>query len=314
MTTRRESPPQGSELRVLVRGGGDLGTGVAWRLHRCGFCVLVVETARPTVIRRAVAFASAVYDGAITVDGVTAQLTEDEDDILAAWKRDRVPVAVDPQAALADRLTPGAVVDAIMAKRNVGTSMSDALVVVALGPGFTAGHDCHAVVETNRGHNLGRVILEGRAEPNTGVPGTVGGESSRRVLRAPGSGIFRGEGATGDRVEEGDVVAHVGDRPVRARLGGVLRGLMHDGLEVSGGAKVGDVDPRGAVEHCFSISDKALAVGGGVVEAILYLRDQRIGEQGVGALGRTSDVDGFLGSNARPDRSERRPRQTESDV
>jgi xanthine dehydrogenase accessory factor len=259
-------------MRVVVKGGGDLGSGVAWRLHRCGFRVLVTETAEPTVIRRAVAFASAVYDDAITVEGVTARLVAGDDGVFEAWASGVVPVLVDPQAAVVERLRPEAVVDAIMAKRNLGTHPMDAPIVVALGPGFTAGRDCHAVVETNRGHDLGRVILEGSAEPNTGVPGTVGGESGRRVLRAPQPGILRAARAIGDRVGEGEPVVYVDSEPVRARLDGVVRGLLQDGLAVREGMKVGDVDPRGVVSHCFTISDKALAVAGGVVEAILYLR------------------------------------------
>jgi len=265
-----------ASLRVVVKGGGDLGTGVAWRLHRCGFHVLVTETAHPTVIRRAVAFASAVYEGVVTVDGVTARLVEDGAfETIAAGE---VGVLVDPEGAVIQRLRPDAVVDAILAKRNTGTRIADAPVVVALGPGFTAGVDCHAVVETNRGHNLGRVILEGSAEPNTGVPGTVGRESGRRVLRAPAEGVFRTVRAIGEQVQTGAVVAYVDDAPIRSRLNGVVRGLRHDGLRVRSGMKVGDVDLRGVVSYCFTISDKALAVGGGVVEAILYLR-QRM-EQG----------------------------------
>jgi xanthine dehydrogenase accessory factor len=259
-------------LRAVIKGGGDLGTGVAWRLHRCGFRVLVTETAQPTVIRRAVAFASAVYEGAVTVDEVTAQLVEDDGGITTVWEAGEVPVMVDPEATAIQRLQPDAVVDAILAKRNLGTRIIDAAIVVALGPGFTAGEDCHAVVETNRGHNLGRVILEGSAEPNTGVPGTIGGEGARRVLRAPAEGVFRAERAIGDLVQAGEAVAYVDDAPVRPQLDGVVRGILQDGLRVSTGAKVGDVDPRGVVAHCFSISDKALAIGGGVVEAILYLK------------------------------------------
>jgi len=259
-------------FRVVVKGGGDLGTGVAWRLHRCGFRVLVTETPQPTVIRRAVAFASAVYEGAATVDGITARLVEDDAGVVACWVAGEVPLLVDPEGAVIRRLRPDAVVDAILAKRNLGTHITDAPVVVALGPGFAAGVDCHAVVETNRGHNLGRVILEGSAEPNTGVPGIVGGEGARRVLRAPADGIFRGVRAIGDRVRAGEVVAYAGDEPIHARLDGVVRGLLHDGLRVRTGMKVGDVDPRGVVSHCFTISDKALAIGGGVVEAILFLR------------------------------------------
>jgi xanthine dehydrogenase accessory factor len=262
-------------LRAIVKGGGDIGTGTAWRLHRCGVRVIVTETAQPTVIRRGVAFASAIYEGTITVDGITARSVETDEAIGHAWQRREVPVIVDPCVAVKDRLAPDALVDAILAKRNIGTRIDDARVVVALGPGFTAGVDCHAVVETNRGHNLGRVILEGSAEPNTGVPGTVGGESARRVLRAPAEGVFRSVRAIGDRVITGEAVAYVGGSPVEARLDGVLRGLLHDGLTCHRGMKVGDVDPRGIVSHCFTISDKALAVAGGVVEAISYLLQQQ---------------------------------------
>jgi xanthine dehydrogenase accessory factor len=260
-----------STIRVVVKGGGDLGTGVAWRLHRCGFRVLVTEVAQPTVVRRAVAFASAVYDGVTTVDGIAARLVKDDAEITACWATGEAPLLVDSEGAVIKRLRPDVVVDAILAKRNVGTRITDAATVVALGPGFIAGMDCHAVVETKRGHNLGRVILEGSAEPNTGVPGSVGGESARRVLRAPAEGIFRTVRAIGDVIQVGEVVAYVGDVPLRSRLDGVVRGLLHDRLRVTIGMKVGDVDPRGVVSHCFTISDKALAVAGGVLEAILHL-------------------------------------------
>lgn len=259
------------ERCVVVKGGGDLGTGVAWRLCRCGFRVLVTETAQPTVIRRTVAFASAVYEGTITVDGITARRVEDQGGMTRSWDAGEVPVVIDPQAETIRHWRPDVVVDAIMAKRNTGTSISDAPLVIALGPGFIAGVDCHAVVETNRGHDLGRVILEGSAEPDTGVPGEVGGESARRVLRAPAAGTFRAVCAIGQPVRAGEVVAYVDQAPVCAQLNGVVRGLIHDGLTVRAGMKVGDVDPRAIVAHCFTISDKALAVAGGVLEAILYL-------------------------------------------
>jgi xanthine dehydrogenase accessory factor len=260
-----------STLHVVVKGGGDLGTGVAWRLHRCGFHVLVTEAVRPTVIRRAVAFASAVYEDVVTVDGIAARLMKNDAEITACWAAGEVPLLVDPEGTAIKRLRPDVVVDAILAKRNVGTRITDASTVVALGPGFIAGLDCHAVVETNRGHNLGRVLLEGSAEPNTGVPGSVGGESARRVLRAPAEGAFRTVRAIGDLVQVGEVVAYVGDTPLRSRLDGVVRGLLYDGLPVTIGMKAGDVDPRSVVSHCFTISDKALAVAGGVLEAILHL-------------------------------------------
>jgi xanthine dehydrogenase accessory factor len=258
-------------ILVVVKGGGDLATGVAHRLHRVGMKVIVTELAQPTVIRRAVAFASAVFEGEVTVEGVVARRVEDVAQALALLPKGIIPVVVDPHASVVQGLKPTVVVDAIIAKRNTGTKISDAPVVVALGPGFTAGVNAHAVIETNRGHDLGRVILEGHAAPDTGIPGPVMGYASERVVRAPGGGVFRGVKAIGDRVEAGDVVAHAGDQPVLAPISGVLRGLLADGLAVKEGMKVGDVDPRGVREHCFTISDKARALGGSVLEAILYL-------------------------------------------
>lgn len=260
---------------VVVKGGGDLATGVAHRLHRAGMRVVITELPRPTVIRRPVAFASAVFEGEISVEGVTARRVESVTQALACLDEGVVPVLVDPQAGVVRELRPDVVVDATIAKRNLGTHISDAPIVVALGPGFTAGVDCHAVVETARGHYLGRVITQGQATPNTGVPGAVLGYTEERVIRAPCGGVFRGERQIGDRVEAGQTVARVDGEPVVARISGVLRGLLADGLPVHAGMKVGDVDPRGVVDHCFTISDKARAVGGGVLEAILWLRRQQ---------------------------------------
>ncbi len=279
------------DILVVVKGGGDLATGVVHRLHRVGIKVIITELAQPTVIRRAVAFASAVFEGEVTVEGVVARRVKDAAQALALLPEGVIPVVVDPQASalcpepfgLAQgrrvegvrELKPTVVVDAIIAKRNTSTKISDAPVVVALGPGFTAGLDAHAVIETNRGHDLGRVILEGQAAPDTGIPGPVMGYASERVVRAPGEGVFRGVKAIGDMVEAGDVVARAGDQPVLAPISGVLRGLLADGLAVKEGMKVGDVDPRGVREHCFTISDKARSIGGGVLEAILYLLRER---------------------------------------
>jgi xanthine dehydrogenase accessory factor len=258
------------DILVVVKGGGDLATGVAYRLHRVGMKVVITELDQPTVIRRAVAFASAVFEGEVTVEGVTARRAEGAAQALALRPEGIVPVLVDPGASVVGELKPTVVVDAIIAKRNTGTKITDAPVVVALGPGFTAGLDAHAVIETNRGHDLGRVILAGQAAPDTGIPGPVMGYASERVVRTPGEGLFRGVKAIGDTVEAGDVVAHAGDQPVLAPISGVLRGLLADGLLVKEGMKVGDVDPRGVREHCFTISDKARALGGSVLEAILY--------------------------------------------
>jgi len=256
-------------LRIVVKGGGDLGSGVAWRLHRCGFNVLITDVAQPTVIRRTVAFASAIYDGQTTVEGEAGRLIEHSGQAQVCWASRQVAVIVDPEGKSVREIRPDVVIDAILAKKNLGTSITDAPVVIALGPGFVVGFDCHAVVETNRGHNLGRVIWQGGAEPNTGIPGTIGGENARRILLAPVSGLFREERHIGDLVKTGEVIAFIGTEPVVSRLDGVVRGLIHGGLMVPAGMKIGDVDPRGIISHCFTISDKSLAIAGGVLEAVL---------------------------------------------
>jgi len=260
---------------VVVKGGGDLGTGVVYRLHRAGLRVLVTELAQPLVIRRAVALAAAVYQGMIEVEGMVGRRVEHDAEIAAAWQNGEIPVLVDPQAAVVSRIAPLAVVDARMAKRNLGTRIEDAPIVVGLGPGFVAGGDVQAVIETQRGHDLGRAIYQGAAAPNSGAPGSTQGVTMQRVLRAPAGGRFEGLRQIGEQVRAGQVVARVGDEPIRTAIDGVVRGLLADGLEVQAGFKVGDVDPRGVVEHCFTISDKALAVGGGVLEAVLYLAREK---------------------------------------
>ena len=252
---------------ALVKGAGDLATGVSLRLHRAGFSVVMTEIALPTPVRRTVAFAEAVYDGSAVVEDSEAVLAEGKEDVRVALAEGKLPVLVDPEAICRVWLNPDVLVDAIIAKRNLGTSLGDAPAVVALGPGFVAGRDCHAVVETMRGHTLGRVIWEGEALPNTGVPGEVGGKAAERVLRAPGTGVFRAVAEIGDMVTSGQVVGYVGDLPLMSSIDGVLRGLLRSGLEVTPGFKTGDVDPRAARNHCFTVSDKALAIGGGVLEA-----------------------------------------------
>ncbi len=259
------------KLRVVVRGAGDLGSGVAWRLHRCGFNVLVTDVPQPTVIRRTVSFASAIFDGQTMIEGELGRLVEYPSQVQDCWASRQVAVMIDPEGSVVKEIKPDVVVDAIMAKKNVGTRIEDAPAVVALGPGFTVGIDCHAVVETNRGHNLGRVIWQGSAEPNTGIPGTISGENARRILLAPVSGIFREKRHIGDLVKVGDVIAFIDDKPVFSSLDGVVRGLLHEGLYVPFGMKIGDVDPRGVISYCFTISDKSLAVAGGVLEAVLRL-------------------------------------------
>jgi xanthine dehydrogenase accessory factor len=258
----------------LVKGGGDLGTGVVLRLHQQGYRVAVTELPQPLVVRRPVAVASAVYEDRVTVQGVTARRVRDFAGIVAAWKDNHVPVMVDPEARSARELTPLIVVDAIMAKRNTGTTIHDASIVVALGPGFYAGVDCHAVVETQRGPNLGEVYFAGQTAPDSGVPGEVGGEAARRVVRAPVAGTFVGLKRIGDRVRDGDIIGQVNGYPVMVELTGVVRGLLASGLTVQAGMKLGDVDPRGDPALCYQVSDKAWKVAEGASQAVLTLRDE----------------------------------------
>ncbi len=259
---------------VVVKGAGDLGSGAILRLHRAGFQVIATEIDQPTTVRRTVAFSEAVYSGEAEIEGVRARRV-DAGEIRRTWEEGIVPVLVDPGCAIVAALRPAVVVDAIIAKTNLGTRRDDAPVVVGLGPGFVAGVDVHAVVETNRGHDLGRVIWRGSAEPDTGMPGEIGGHSQQRLLRAPSAGIFRAAKTIGDQVAAGEIVCHVGNTPVMAQISGIVRGLLHDGLPVARGMKIGDVDPRIAREHCFTISDKSLAIAGGVLEAVLFLLRQR---------------------------------------
>lgn len=257
-------------MLILVKGAGDLATGTAVRLYRVGFQVVMTDIAQPTAVRRTVAFSQCIYDGQTTVEGITARKAENRDqvrDILAAGE---IPVLVDPQAAILAQLPFMVVVDAILAKKNLGTTISDAPIVLALGPGFTAGVDCHGVIETKRGHDLGRLILEGSAIPNTGVPGDVGGYTKERIIRSPADGPFEPVAQIGQQVNLGDVVAKVNGIPVTAQLTGIVRGMLPAGIPVTAGMKSGDIDPRCEVRHCFTVSDKARAIGGGVLEGILY--------------------------------------------
>lgn len=253
---------------VIVKGGGDLATGIAHRLYRSGFDVVITEIAQPTVIRRTVAFASAVYEGKCTVEGVTA--VKAKPDEVNRWRLSgAIPVVIDPACELARQINPWGLVDAILAKYNIGTRITDAPVVIGVGPGFTAGVDVHRVVETMRGHDLGRVLSSGSAEPNTGIPGNIGGYTLERLVLAPQAGTFSPVKKIGDMVDTGEVLGYVDESPVRASIHGVLRGLLYGGLPVGARMKIGDVDPRAKREHCLTISDKARAIGGGVLEALL---------------------------------------------
>ena len=261
-----------AEHLVVLRGGGDLATGAAFRLRRAGFPVAVTELAEPLTVRRKVALSSAVAEREIDVEGVVGRRVDDAADLRPVASTGVVPVLVSPE--LPD-VGAAVVVDARVAKRNLDTTIDDAPLVVALGPGFVAGQDCHAVVETMRGHRLGRVLWRGAAEPDTGTPGTVAGHGVERVLRAPEAGQAEWHVEIGDVVAGGRILSRVGHQEVVAPFDGVVRGLTAPTVRLRAGQKIGDVDPRGDPELCEQISDKALAVGGGVLEAVLTHLDRR---------------------------------------
>ena len=265
---------------IIVRGGGDLATGTIYKLYQCGFPVLILETENPSAIRRNVAFSEAVYQGTQTVEDVTCHRAESLEQAEAMLREGKLVVLVDPKGDAIGKLMPVAVVDGILAKRNLGTHRGMAPITVALGPGFTAGEDVDAVVETKRGHNLGRVLWQGTAAPNTGIPGVIGGYGRERVIHCPAEGILRNVCKITDTVSKGQEIAVVeteeGSVPVLASLAGLLRGLIRDGYPVTKGFKIADIDPRvEEYQNCFTISDKARCIAGGVVEAILRLKGER---------------------------------------
>ncbi len=245
-----------------------MASGVAYRLKRAGFPLLMTELPTPSMVRRAVCYGEAIYSGETTVEGITARRIDSPAEARRLANLEIIPVLAVSEPPISI-FKPQVLVDAIMAKVNTGTTISDAPLVVALGPGFTAGQDCHAVIETNRGHRLGRVIYKGQAEPNTGKPGPVKGRVADRVLRAPADGHLVSFAQIGDPIKQGQLIARVAGQDVRAPFDGVLRGLIHPQVPLTKGFKIGDLDPRGVVGHCFSISEKSLAVGGGLLEAIL---------------------------------------------
>ena len=264
---------------IIVRGGGDLATGTIYKLKKSGFPVLVLEVANPSAIRRNVAFCEAVYQGTQTVEDMTCYKAESLQQAQQFLNKGKLAVLVDPAGDSISQLKPLAVVDAILAKKNLGTNRNMAPITVALGPGFTAGEDVDAVIETKRGHHLGRVLWTGSAAPNTGIPGIIGGFGKERVIHCPANGILRNVKKITDTISKGEVIAVVeaenGVIPVEATLDGILRGLIRDGYPVNVGFKIADIDPRAEeYNNCFTISDKARCIAGGVLEAIL----QRKGE------------------------------------
>ncbi len=258
------------KTRLIVRGGGDLASGVIHRLHRCGYQVLVLECGKPSAIRRKVSFGEAVYDGISRVEGITGRLISQIDEYQKVWDAGEIPVLVDESGEAAKELKPDAMIDAILAKKNLGTTREMAPLTVALGPGFEAGKDVDFVVETQRGHDLARIISEGPAAPNTGVPGVIAGYGKERVIHAPAAGIMHNRSRIGDIVEKDQIIAMVGETPVRASLTGVLRGIIRDGYKVPEGMKIADIDPRKEQKkNCNTISDKARCIAGSVVEVLM---------------------------------------------
>ena len=257
---------------VVVRGGGDIASGIIHRLFMAGYKVVVLEIEKPLTIRRTVAFSQAIYSGEVTVEGVKGVKAKDLDHIMEILEEGYIPVYVDSKGDIIKELKPLAVVDSILAKVNLGTSIDMAPITIGVGPGFEAGVDVDLAVETKRGHNLGRVIHEGKTAKNTGIPGDIIGYKEERVIRANYDGVVKPLYNIGDRVKAGDAVCKIGEKEVEAQIGGVLRGMITEGLFVHEGLKIGDIDPRGIVDHAFTISDKARAVGGGVLEGIQYLK------------------------------------------
>lgn len=265
-----------SSQLIIVRGAGDIATGVIHRLHRCGYPVLALETGVPSAIRRKAAFCEAVYDGVSEVEGVVCKKASKFSEAMELMEEGVVPLLIDGDCEVLKEVRPWALVDAILAKKNMGTTRAMADKTIALGPGFQAGEDVDLVIETMRGHNLGRIIGNGSAQPNTGVPGLIGGYSKERVIHSPATGILFGRCQIGDRVEKGQQIAVIvtgkGKVSVEASLTGILRGLIRDGFPVTNGFKIADIDPRESeYENCFTISDKARALGGSVLEGLLYL-------------------------------------------
>jgi len=258
------------ELTIGIKGAGEMATAVAWRLYMAHIRqIFMMETAQPMAVRRMVSFCEAIYSGSQTVENVTVVRRDDPSAISTAWENNSIAVGADPEWSLVESMRPDVIIDAILAKKNLGTSLSEAPLVIGLGPGFRANHDAHLVVETRRGHHLGRIIESGVAAKNTGVPGNIAGFSHERVLRSPADGRFNTSFAITDRVRCNEMIGEVGGKKIIAAIDGIIRGLIRPGIKVKKGTKLGDIDPRGKIDYCDTISDKARAIAGSVLEGIL---------------------------------------------
>lgn len=255
---------------ILIKGAGEMASAVAHRLYRSGFPVIMTEVEKPLMVRRHVSFGNCVYENIWQVEGIQSELVRDLGEAKNVLRYGKIPVLIDEKCEISQVSHPKVIVDGILAKRNTGTTIDDAPIVIGLGPGFEAGKDVHGVIETMRGHNLGRIIFKGSAKENTGIPGTIQGITNDRVLRAPRAGVVKNVLDIGSLVKKGDLIAEVEEQPVTAKIDGVLRGLIHDELKVRSGQKIGDIDPRAQVDYCNTISDKGRTISGGVLEAILF--------------------------------------------
>ena len=260
---------------AIVRGAGDLAAGTIQKLIRSGFKVLALEVEKPTCIRRSVSFGEAIFEKEVKVEDIVAVRVSSMKEIQTAWKENKLPVIIDPKGEYIKKIKPQILVDAIIAKKNMGTKIDMADITIALGPGFTAGKDVDIVIETKRGHNLGRLIFEGQAISNTGIPGVIQGYGKDRVIHSEHSGVMKNISKIGDIVEKGQVIAHIDNHEVKASMSGLLRGILRDGIKVPEKFKIADIDPRESEKkNCYTISDKARNIGGGVLEAIMYMKNK----------------------------------------
>lgn len=262
---------------IGIKGAGEMASAVAWRLFSAHiYKIFMMEIDTPQAVRRGVSFCEAVYEEKKEVEDVKAIKVRSSEEIQNAWLDHDIPVIIDPTWKMVEKIKPDVVVDAILSKSNLGTNLSAAPLVIGLGPGFTAGQDVHIAIETNRGHNLGRIITTGSVVPNTGIPGNIGGQTIKRVVRAPVNGLFKSNHAIGDFVKCGDIIGSIEGLKIQAEIDGILRGLIRPETSVTVGLKLGDIDPRGESEYCYTISDKARAIAGSVLEAILRIHNSAI--------------------------------------